>query len=72
MGDVDMEKWRWRHEKIEAWKKWRHRHETWKHCEIETWRHGHGDIAMKTGTWRHIHGDMDMETWAGGMDIRRQ
>jgi ABC-type Zn2+ transport system substrate-binding protein/surface adhesin len=39
----------------------RHRLETWKHEEMETRRHGHGDKDMDTR--KHEHGDMNMETW---------
>jgi hypothetical protein len=36
---------------------WRHRHEIWKHEEMEIWTHGDMDIETR----RHGHGEMDME-----------
>jgi hypothetical protein len=32
---------------------WRQRRETWKHGEIETWRHGHGDMDTETKSNRN-------------------
>jgi hypothetical protein len=37
--------------------------ETWRHRDMEPWRHGNGNMDMETGTWKHGHGDMDMGTW---------
>ncbi len=48
---------------------WRHRNmKTWKYGDMdmgdsETWRNGHGDIAMEIWAWRRGHGDTKTETW---------